>query len=135
MRTFQGTVKLIVVLCISVMPAVSYAEGWPSTLRSETITRADQPHVVEMPNCPVAHDMRESKRTGDRDRTEGPDGCDQHSCFLKCFHSKDVSANLVRSRVLPSDFRINDSFAPKPLVYKPPTPPPRYPIFSSQTIG
>jgi hypothetical protein len=104
------------------MPAAAYTQFKKLAKPSDTAVQTTA-MTAHMPDCPLMKEMMAKKHT----EHEGgkTDGCAAEGCFLKCFHSSDVSIQQTLSRGVSYGYKMRDFAAPASLASAPPTPPPQ----------
>lgn len=117
MWNFRSAASILVVVCISMMPAAAHACYEPVSERSHTIG--------DMADCPFVKELLAKQAKPSGDQQDKGDGCSPAACFLNCFHSPDVGAARVELSELPLCFEVKNFSPPLFPAHEPPTPPPQ----------
>jgi hypothetical protein len=122
MCSYRGAINLLVILCLLSMPVVAHAHQQAGIFTTATEQGGEKPAL--MADCPIMKGMLAQQ--GDTDHKGATtDGCATESCYLKCFHSPDLSAAPMPVRFVVRSYEVGQLFAPASLAYAPPTPPPQ----------
>lgn len=117
----RSAISLLVVLCMSIMPAAAYACHGPSSHQPHPPTVA----AGDMVDCPFAtkKSAKPTKHSGDLE--DRGSNCEPAACFLKCFHSAAIILPIAEPGELPLCFDVADFLPPPSPPHEPPTPPPQ----------